>query len=204
MRRVGCEQCGQVLPMNDMFIALGRSLCEPCTEAELTSHAEGELPKDAVKRQVDPTVCAVCEEDNGDVELKALAGKPVCERCEESYRNRPYPRWLKIAFVTLVVLAVASFARNWRFVVAYVEERQAERAFKEGKFDRASDLMSDAAAEAPESKEIQRSCSACQVSGWRRLRLSEVESGRPSRSLTDSGKASVNGSMNAVSQGNAK
>ena len=78
MKQVGCEQCGQVLPMNEMFIALGKSLCEPCTEAELTSHTEGELPKDAVNRQVDPTVCAVCGEDRDDLELKTLAGKPVC------------------------------------------------------------------------------------------------------------------------------
>jgi hypothetical protein len=155
LKQIGCEQCGQVLSMNETFTVLGRSLCEPCTEEELARHAEGEVPKEAVRRQTDPTVCAACEADNGDVELRTLAGKPVCENCEKSYRNRPYPRWLKIAFVTLLVLAVASFARNWRFLSAYVEGRQAERAFSEGNIDRAADLMSEAAGEVPESKEMQ-------------------------------------------------
>jgi hypothetical protein len=137
--------------MNEMFTALGRSLCQPCTEEELSRHAQGELAEGAVTRQVDPTVCAQCQADNGTEELRLVAGMPVCEQCERHYRNRPYPRWLKIAFVTLVILAVASFARNWRFVAGYRAMRQAQRAVARGKLDLAADLMENAARQVPEA-----------------------------------------------------
>jgi tetratricopeptide (TPR) repeat protein len=150
MRQAQCDHCGQTVPMNETLRVLGRSLCKPCAADEVAQHPEGEITADSIHRVVDPTVCLQCGADNGETELPTLANLPICGTCEGHFRNRPYPPWLKLSFVALVALAVVCFTRNWRFMAAYREIRQANHAAKAGDFEHAAALTDSAARRVPD------------------------------------------------------
>ncbi len=154
MKQATCEQCHQLVPVNETLSLLGRQLCRPCATEEASRHPEGKITADSITRHVDPTVCAQCGSDNGESELPTLANVPLCGSCESYFRNRPYPAWLKLSFVALVALAVFSFGWNWRFLAAYREMRQVERALTKGDIDKAAQLSDAAARHVPEATEL--------------------------------------------------
>ncbi len=79
-----------------------------------------------------------------------MGNLPVCGSCEGYFRNRPYPLWLKASFLALVALAVFCFARNWRFIAAFREMRQANRVASRGDFEGAAALSDSAAKRVPD------------------------------------------------------
>jgi hypothetical protein len=154
MRTMACEGCGKVLGMNDLYEVLGRRLCQPCGEKELAEKAPGRKAEEIVEPLLDPTVCAICEKDAGNEELRTVAGAPVCEACEQGLRRRPVPGWVKAAGVVVLALACLSLARNWRFFEAYWELRQAAGAQEAGEMGRAHALLASAAERVPECREL--------------------------------------------------
>src|SRR2546426_9417066 len=98
MKHSICEQCQQSYSVNQMFLVLGRSLCEKCADASLAQLGQQKLSKGSVTRQTDPTVCFGCGRDNGNAPLPTLGGNlPVCMDCEQKFRNQPFPGWIKAA-----------------------------------------------------------------------------------------------------------
>ena len=155
MKQVTCEQCQQSRPMNEMFLVLGRSLCDKCTHAELAQRGKQKVPEGSVARQIDPTICYGCGRDNGSSPLPALAGgTPVCRDCEQKFRNPSYPGWIKAAFAVLLILAVASCINNWRFFAAYVEIQRGVRSAQAGDLRSAVRFLDSANRRVPESKEV--------------------------------------------------
>jgi tetratricopeptide (TPR) repeat protein len=150
MWQAKCEHCLQMVPMNEMLRVLGRQLCKPCAADEVSQYPKGQITADSILRLVDPTVCAQCGSDHGDTELPKMGSLPVCGSCEGYFRNRPYPVWLKVSFVALVALAVVCFTRNWRFMAAYREIRQANRAADRGDIEGAAALSDSAARRVPD------------------------------------------------------
>lgn len=154
MKRDSCTGCGQVLPVNNLFVVLGSLMCENCGNAELARHPPEGLPEDAVVPQVDPTVCGKCQFDGGTRELKRIIGVPVCDACEYELRHRPFPAWVKFSFAGLLALAVVCFAMNWRFFIGYVELHRGIRAFGNHDVPRAAAIMRSCAKHLPEEAEI--------------------------------------------------
>jgi tetratricopeptide (TPR) repeat protein len=154
MKQATCEQCHKLVPVNETLSLLGRQLCRPCAADEVSRHPEGKITADSITRHVDSTVCAQCGTDNGEADLPTLANVPLCGSCESYFRNRPYPAWLKLSFVALVALAVFSFGWNWRFLAAYREMRQVERALTKGDIDKAAQLSDSAARHVPEATDL--------------------------------------------------
>ena len=154
MKQANCEQCHQLVPLNETLGVLGRQLCRSCATEEVARYPEGKITADSITRHVDPTVCAQCGSDGGDAELPKLANVPLCSSCEGYFRNRPYPAWLKLCFVVLVALAVFSFGWNWRFMAAYREVHQVERALLKGDVEKAAELSESAARHVPEAPDL--------------------------------------------------
>ena len=130
MNQLRCEVCGKIFPMNGMLKASDRYYCEDCIEAAFQDPdhpLEGE-----VERQVDPTLCARCGFDNGSTSLDVIAGLPVCRQCEDFFRNRPFPRWIKLSFAALIILVVFSISWNLRFIQAYREMKTSYKFLNTG------------------------------------------------------------------------
>jgi len=162
VKKIVCSQCSQLLPINDMVRVMDRSLCVPCAESHVKALGGAKVPQQEIGRYLDPTICAKCGVDNGSDELATVRNRPLCAECENGYRNRPYPVWLKWTFLALVALMLFSFALNWRFMAAYRELRQAQRAMKAGDIDRSAALLASAADHVPESTEIADQAAFCQ------------------------------------------
>lgn len=137
--------------MNDMFLVLGRKLCETCGEKLFEGRSEDEIPEGAVEPMLDPTVCAACGDDAGQLELPTVADVPLCEVCQVKLYNRPFPAWVKVAAVVVLALAGLSLKRNWRFLQAYGQTKEAFRALEADDSSRAYKLMSSAASRVPEN-----------------------------------------------------
>jgi tetratricopeptide (TPR) repeat protein len=143
-----------MVPMNETLGVFGRQLCKPCATDEVARYPEGRVTAESITRYPDPTVCAQCGADNGQIDLPTIASVPVCDSCEGSFRNRPYPTWLKLSFAALVVLAVFCFVRNWRFIAAYREIQQVTRVLDRGDIERAALLSESAARHVPEDADL--------------------------------------------------
>ena len=99
MKQANCDQCHQLVPVNETLSLLGRQLCRPWRPKRCRGIPKGKITADSITRHVDSTVCAQCGTDDGEAELPTLANVPLCSSCERYFRNRPYPAWLKLSFV---------------------------------------------------------------------------------------------------------
>lgn len=154
MKQVECTECQQLAPMSQTLLVKQRPVCGACAKGVLAQRSQRGLRDEDVVRAFDPTVCTQCNSDNGEEEYSQLAGLPICPECERKFRNWPYPAWLKISFAALVGLAIFSFAWNWRFMAAFREIRQMNRALGAGDAERAADLAESAARHVPEVPEL--------------------------------------------------
>jgi hypothetical protein len=152
MRNTKCDNCGQTFTTNETFKVTDKILCRPCAEQFLKTQKN--IPANQAQIQHDPTICINCGKDNGDWELKKMAGLPTCEQCAAFFKNRPYPTWLSFAMLGLVAIVILSFAWNWRFVQAYIDIRTTKTYIKAGDFATTAKLFKSAAEKVPEVKGI--------------------------------------------------
>jgi len=153
MREVSCAACQAKAPMNEAFSLADRHFCQPCLEKFL-AEPDADTKAGEIVRLLDPTVCANCGADEGDREWPELAGMPTCTSCETFFRNRPYPKWLKIAFVVFLVVAVGAFIYNLRFFLGYVAILRAQDAMDAGDLKGAAHWHASAARRLPEIPEL--------------------------------------------------
>jgi hypothetical protein len=137
--------------MNETLRVGGRTLCNACCAEML---AQAPAPRPDLQRQVDPTICANCNSDNGTVPLRQLAGLPVCDRCEAFFRNRPFPAWVKLSLAAVLALVAISLIWNMRFFQAYLELKRFAAYSEQGQLEAATAQMSLAASHVPESREL--------------------------------------------------
>jgi hypothetical protein len=118
MRSLTCQGCGQTHRMNETFDIQGRTFCAICCEEFLRE--QGHLAPVQVARQVDPTICAICGADNGDVPLRLYHHQPLCAACanppKQSPRhpergNAPVAAIVAIVVFVVMILAVIVFLR---------------------------------------------------------------------------------------------
>lgn len=150
MRRANCAQCGNSFALGELFSVAGQTLCQACAEQRLAQNPALRLQANAVTRQADPTVCARCGADQGEIELPRTIGLPMCQECEDRVRRYPFPLWVKFAAAAVIALAVVSLWHNERFLTGGWELARGQNAAKAGDFARAWRLMDDVAARVPE------------------------------------------------------
>ncbi len=126
MKQERCASCGNFVPMNSMLTFKGKPTCESCVDAVIM---QGDHESDnEIARHIDPTICFNCSYDNGGLPLRTLSRLPACDKCIHHFRNRPFPTWLKVSFVALMVIIALHLVHNRRFWLAYREVRQAQQA----------------------------------------------------------------------------
>lgn len=155
MKHVSCQRCNAQLPLGDAIRFFDRTLCLNCAQAEKQQlPPDQEVPEGAIYNETDPTICRECQHDNGTEDLQRVAGVPLCGNCDQKYRSRPFPTWLKLSFAAVVMLAIIAFVRNERFYRAYVQKVEAKRAMQRGDFDAHVTLIQTAAALVPEDRDL--------------------------------------------------
>lgn len=73
------------------------------------------------QKNVDPTVCYFCAFDNGNDPLPNTAGVPTCPDCYKQLINRPFPLWVKVFFLLLVVFVIMGMSINGRFFQLFLK-----------------------------------------------------------------------------------
>ena len=129
MLKVSCDYCGTETPKADSFLFGEKTVCLPCTQKLVEECGETLTPAD-IHRNTDESVCQWCHQELNDGSKDLAFGLPVCDTCNTRMRNFPYPRWIKVAFVILIVLGIASFAYNKRHVDGFLAARKVRQALK--------------------------------------------------------------------------
>jgi hypothetical protein len=107
-----------------------------------------------VDKELDPTVCARCTTDFGKTELTKISRYPVCDGCNRIMSERTFPLWVKGFFGATVALVIFAFAWNWKFYQAYDAIKQANAAFTQSDYAKASQLMSFASEKVPSVDDV--------------------------------------------------
>ena len=152
MRKVICEKCEGEFQTNETLKVDQSIVCVVCAESVL---AEKKIPADQVQQQIDPTICIGCGIDNGDTDLAKLGQLPVCPACNELFKNRPFPTWIKAALAGMVLLVVFALFWNSRFIHAYYDVRRFNAAMEAGDFEHGVAYFISASQRVPENAEIQ-------------------------------------------------
>jgi hypothetical protein len=137
--------------MNATLRLGGQIVCDACCD-DLLARSIG--PRTDLKRQVDPTVCANCKTDHGATALRLLAGMPVCDPCQNFFRHRPFPLWIKAAMVAVLALVGVSMVFNARFFQAYAAMKRYAACMRRNEVEAAIREVSQAAAYVPECEDI--------------------------------------------------
>jgi hypothetical protein len=109
MKRTKCAECGKSIPFGDSFSLNNVISCPECTEKS---------GKEGYTQNIDPTICVNCKRDNGLSSFSTISNIPLCDQCQEFFRKRPFPKWLKIAALLLAAVLVLAFNYNVRFFKA--------------------------------------------------------------------------------------
>ena len=157
MNMVRCDGCGGEFSMNDTLVVREQVFCNDCSEQFLSENEE--VAAEEVGRQMDPTVCISCGTDNGQESLGTMVGLATCEPCQDYFRHRPFPGWIKGAMVGLIALVVFSLFWNARFVQAYFEIQESMEIMAEGNVEAAAAKMDTAWHRVPESEDLRVLCS---------------------------------------------
>jgi hypothetical protein len=147
-----CRQCGRSLPQGESFLVFEQTLCQKCAEAALAG--AGAVPKGAVSRNIDPTVCCNCGMDAGSRPLPLLASLPTCDTCRDFFRNRPFPRWVKLFAAGVLAAVLFVWLWNGRFVLAHIELKQGARACAADDVENAAALFTSASKRVPECRDL--------------------------------------------------
>jgi len=154
MRKVACAACQTDVPMAEGISVAERTFCLPCAERFVEEQRANKQATGKITRLVDPTVCVHCSADAGKEEWPTVAGLPACTACENRFRNRPYPTWLKISFVVFMCVAAAAFVYNLRFFLAYMDIVKGNHAMEARNVERAIFYFGSASDRLPEMPEL--------------------------------------------------
>jgi hypothetical protein len=153
MKVTDCAKCTNTgLPLNETLKIDGEIYCKACIEANFTNR--NQLKGKIVEKMLDPTVCATCGKDYGDLMLPQIAKYPTCEECAVAIKNKILPFWVKIFFAAVVAIVLFSFFWNLRFFIAYRDLHTALTSFSNGDFKGANKFMKTASDKVPEVGEL--------------------------------------------------
>ena len=150
VRTAVCKGCSNATPLGEMFTVRDDVYCHDCADAHVREYPD-EYSEDEVGRCFDPTVCAYCNQDNGEAELPPVAGAPTCDACVEKFRARPFPLWIKGSFAFLLILLFVSLFGMGRYIRAARNLHEAENLLRRRSYADAAALLGDALKDAPGS-----------------------------------------------------
>ncbi len=149
MKRTTCQDCGREYRLSETYKMEDKIYCKDCLE-RILANSKDVKNKKSFTQQIDPTVCFNCGYDNGHNDLSQISGLPVCGKCGDFFRNRPFPAWIKASFLIVAGLVIFSFAFNFRFIKAYYFIKQATSALRNGNLEKTFEFVTTAAKLVPE------------------------------------------------------
>src|SRR4051812_6488958 len=79
----------------------------------------------------EPPLCELCRERPIATELTKL---PVCETCRETLVRRPFPMWIKLVAVAVVILMVVAYVQGQSGLEAALEFQRGRRNERAGQY----------------------------------------------------------------------
>ncbi len=151
MKRITCQDCGREFRLSETYKMGDKICCMECLDKALLNKKDSK-DKNAFTQQMDTTVCFNCGYDNGQNELSLISGLPVCNKCGDFFRNRPFPKWIKLSFFIVVGLVIFSFAFNFRFIKSFYYIKQASSAMRRGNLEKTIEYAKSASNLVPEDE----------------------------------------------------
>src|SRR5262249_9511036 len=140
------------VPLQFSFSADGWTYWESCVQTAAREAKDSGQARTFV-RNVDGSVCALCGTENSSgadfVYRKKL---PFCEKCGPRVEKWPYPNWLKLSLVALVLLLIVSLVYGRKYFHAGREMYLGERLVSETKYAEAEPHLKEAVRIAPNSE----------------------------------------------------
>lgn len=152
MKKATCTECKKETSLSETFTVQGIQLCKECAEKKI--EGEQDISQDEITKNIDMTVCANCERDNGETPYDTIVDLPFCNACQQLLRNRPFPLWIKAALAGLIIVLVVAFIYNGRFLKAYSDLQKAFTAIQVNEFETASSLLNSVVDNVPENTEL--------------------------------------------------
>lgn len=148
-----CAICATAeIPQNETLKIDGKIHCNSCMDQHFP-HKSDWVGRE-VLQEFDPTICTLCEQDFGRMELQKRANYPICEPCDAAIEKKILPLWVKGFFAGLTLLIFVGFAINWRFIIANQNLKKSNAFFAEGKVEEGNKLMIQASELVPESADL--------------------------------------------------
>lgn len=154
MQTAKCEHCGIAAHLGAMFSATvglkKKLLCSACADTSFASASESEPVE--IRAATDPTICALCKAESSATELPRVGSVPVCDTCRTMLYNRPFPQWLKLGFVGLLMLLAVALVNGLPYFHAGRALARGERLLSQKRYGEAAPLLEDAVRVAPSSQ----------------------------------------------------
>ncbi len=153
MRKITCDCCNNPeVALNSSVKIDGKVHCENCVKSNFT---EGEnLEGRVTHTDLDPTICAYCQKDFDERELRKLSKYPICDPCHADLQKRILPVWVKAFFAGILILVLFSFFWNWRFYQGYRDLNTSTSLASVSHFEEASKTIHQASTEVPEVEDL--------------------------------------------------
>ena len=143
MKYTECSSCQKTtIPITESIKIDGLLFCHAC--AQTTYPHEYLLEDKVVEQQFDPTICAFCKTDYGDLELPKTTKYPICADCQVDLDQRVFPSWVKAFFAGILLIVLLAFVWNWKYYQAYKNVRKANLYYVSGDYANATQSMTAA------------------------------------------------------------
>lgn len=151
MRQATCCQCGLTTTVRSFYTMDGRTYCEPCVWKAARQAKEAGRPADYTALR-DNSICARCGTYSGDTADHQIFGRlPLCANCGTQVANWPYPAWLKVSLVSLLVLLAVALVHGRKYFHAGRAMYVGERLVHQGQYAKALPYLQETLRTAPES-----------------------------------------------------
>ncbi|WP_309640688.1 hypothetical protein [Flavobacterium sp.] len=153
MRKTECNNCNDKnKPINETVNVDEKVYCSTCFETSFPEQKGLEGKK--IEKKFDPTICASCQKDFENQELKLIGVYPHCNECEIKIKNKIFPIWVKGFFAGVIFIVIFSFFWNWKYFDAFNKIKKSNELFQKGDYSNATNLMNSASIEVPEVEDL--------------------------------------------------
>ena len=165
MRQGTCCQCGLTKSIRSFYSLNGMTYCEPCVWKASREAKESGLPSEYISL-TDNTVCVRCGADNGSMDFPLVGKHPFCPTCGPLVSNWPYPQWLRLSLVGLLLLLAVALVHGRKYFHAGRTMYIGERLVRQGRYADALPYLQETLQIAPDSdKAVLLAAKAALLSG---------------------------------------
>lgn len=112
-------------------------------------------PEHDVHPLIDPTICADCRKDNGEIDYPTALSRHLCSACRWHWKRIQFPFAIRAACILCVVLGGWGFLRSLRVMEGIYHYRSGILAYREDRDADAARELEKALALVPDEEEYQ-------------------------------------------------